>query len=194
MKSSSEFGNIVLLNGAPRSGKSSICREVQRTLDGIWLNFGVDQMAAMIPDSVKPGIGLRPGGECPRLEPVVFSLYLSMYESIAAFSRRGFHVLVDVGHHEWYAEPMEIFSHCLSLLEGLPVYTVGVFCPLDEILRRREATGYPARDQNGMVLPAILRWQEAVHKGKTYDLTLDTSLLSPTECAEKIGEMLFQKK
>jgi chloramphenicol 3-O-phosphotransferase len=35
-------GWIVLLNGAPRSGKSSIVDVIQETFDGPWLNLGVD--------------------------------------------------------------------------------------------------------------------------------------------------------
>ena len=35
-------GQIVLLNGAPRSGKSSIVAVIQETFDGPWMNLGVD--------------------------------------------------------------------------------------------------------------------------------------------------------
>ncbi|MFP6607570.1 MAG: chloramphenicol phosphotransferase, partial [Myxococcota bacterium] len=32
-------GQILILNGAPRSGKSSIVRVVQDTFEGIWMNL-----------------------------------------------------------------------------------------------------------------------------------------------------------
>ena len=35
-------GWIVVLNGPPRSGKSSIVDVIQETFDGPWLNLGVD--------------------------------------------------------------------------------------------------------------------------------------------------------
>ena len=35
-------GQIVILNGAPRSGKSSIVQAIQENLDGVWINLGVD--------------------------------------------------------------------------------------------------------------------------------------------------------
>ena len=35
-------GQIVILNGAPRSGKSSIVRVIQETFDDPWMNLGVD--------------------------------------------------------------------------------------------------------------------------------------------------------
>nr|WP_308301800.1 hypothetical protein [Neobacillus cucumis] len=48
-------------------------------------------------------MGLRPGGERPDLEPLIVTLYQAMYESIAAHSRLGLNVIVDVGHHDNYA-------------------------------------------------------------------------------------------
>jgi chloramphenicol 3-O phosphotransferase len=33
-------GQIVILNGAPRSGKSSIVEAIQDTFDGVWMNLG----------------------------------------------------------------------------------------------------------------------------------------------------------
>jgi chloramphenicol 3-O-phosphotransferase len=37
-----KIGQVVILNGAPRSGKSSIVAAIQRTFDGPWMNLGVD--------------------------------------------------------------------------------------------------------------------------------------------------------
>lgn len=33
-------GQIIILNGAPRSGKSSIVEVIQGTFDGVWTNLG----------------------------------------------------------------------------------------------------------------------------------------------------------
>jgi hypothetical protein len=35
-------GRIVILNGPPRSGKSSIAAAIQARFDGVWMNLGVD--------------------------------------------------------------------------------------------------------------------------------------------------------
>jgi chloramphenicol 3-O phosphotransferase len=37
-----EPGRIVVLNGTPRSGKSSIVAVIQETFEGPWMNLGVD--------------------------------------------------------------------------------------------------------------------------------------------------------
>src|SRR5438132_7693776 len=136
----SAAGQIVVLNGTPRSGKSSIAAEVQRTFDGVWMNLGVDHFMAMTPERYRPGIGLRPGGERPDLEPLVVVLYRAMYEAIAAHSRLGLNVVVDVGHHDGYSVPRGILPDCARRLSGLPVWFVGVRCPIEVVMERRRAT------------------------------------------------------
>ncbi len=127
-------GTIVILNGAPRSGKSSIAAAIQDTFEGVWMNLGVDRFMQMTPARYLPGIGLRPGGERPDLEPLIPILYRAMYEAIAAHSRLGLNVVVDVGHHDAYAIPRGILPACARILSGLPVLFVGVHCPLETIL------------------------------------------------------------
>src|SRR5436190_16381701 len=109
-------GQIVILNGTPRSGKSSIATVIQNTFEGVWMNLGVDRFKQMTPERYQPGIGLRPGGERPDLEPVVVVLYRAMYEAIAALSRAGVNVVVDVGHHDGYSAPLGILPDCARLL------------------------------------------------------------------------------
>src|SRR5215469_7593790 len=71
-------GQIVILNGAPRSEKSSIARVIQNTFEGVWMNLGVDHFKAMTPEHYQPGIGLQPGGERTDLEPLVALSYRTM--------------------------------------------------------------------------------------------------------------------
>jgi chloramphenicol 3-O-phosphotransferase len=121
-------GQIVILNGAPRSGKSSIAAVIQNTFAGVWMNLGVDWFKPMPPERYQPGIGLRPGGERPDLEPLIVLLYRAMYQAIAHHSRVGLHVVVDVGHHDAYSVPRGILPQCARQLHGLPVLFVGVHC------------------------------------------------------------------
>lgn len=182
-------GRIVILNGAPRSGKSSIVRVMQDTFTGVWMNLGVDRFMQMTPARFQPGIGLRPGGERPDLEPVVVGLYLAMYASIAAHSREGVNVVVDVGHHDDYSVSRGILPRCARLLDDLPVLFVGVRCPIEVIMERRRAT-WGVDPTDGSVPDPVKRWQEAVHVPGIYDLEVDTSRLSPEECAVLIAQRL----
>ena len=186
-------GQIIILNGAPRSGKSSIAAAIQEMFDGVWMNLGVDRFMAMTPAHYLPGMGLRPGGERPDLEPLVQVLYRAMYESIAAHSRLGLNVVVDVGHHDAYAMSRGILPACARILNGLPALFVGVRCPAEVIMERRVATGWHAANAaDAELLQRVLLWQQEVHKPGVYDLEVDTSLLTPQECAEAIRECLEQ--
>ncbi len=181
-------GQIVILNGAPRSGKSSIVRVIQEAFDGVWMNLGVDGFMRMTPEQFLPGIGLRPGGERPDLEPLIVRMYQAMYASIAAHSRVGLNVVVDVDHHDRYSVPRGILPICARQLAGLPVLVVGVYCPLEVIMERRRDTW--GVDSDGSIPEPVRRWQEAVHIPGIYDLEVDTSVLSPKECAELIRQRL----
>jgi chloramphenicol 3-O phosphotransferase len=188
-------GRIVVLNGAPRSGKSSIARAIQETVPGAWINLGVDLLALALPPHLRPGIGLRPGGERPDLEPAVARLYAALYESVAAHARLGLDVVVDVGHHDGYAVPRRILPECARRLAGLPALLVGVRCPIQAIMarRRHDASGtYVAAPEGAPVPEPVLRWQAAVHDPGIYDLELDTSVMTPAAAAAAIATRLAE--
>lgn len=196
MTTDSYAGQIVILNGAPRSGKTTIARTIQQELDGPWMNLGVDTYNGMTPERYLPGIGLRPGGERPDLEEWVPFFYAALYESIAIHAGLGLNIVADLGHHEAYSQPLGILTDCARRLEGFPVLFVGVRCPLDVIMQRRNIDEPEREDlyEKGSgeepIPEAVRRWQEEVHKPGIYDLELDTSVLTPHECAEAIRQQL----
>ena len=183
MEGAVPVGQIVVLNGAPRSGKSSIATAIQERGSGVWMNVGVDVARAMTPPRYQPGIGLRPGEDKHSAAPAVPVLYAALYESIAAHSRLGLNVVVDVGHHAG-----EILADCARRLAGLPVMFVGVLCPIEVIIERRNGStpGRYSTVKDGEPIPLpILRWQQDVHS-HGYDLEVDTAVASPDECADAI--------
>jgi chloramphenicol 3-O phosphotransferase len=191
MRQAKELGQIIILNGAPRSGKSSIVSVIQETFDGLWMNLGVDRFMQMTPARYLPGIGLRPGGECQDIEPLVPILYSGMYESIAAHSRLGLNVVVDVGHHNAYAIKRSILTDSARRLKGFPVLFVGVRCPIEVIMERRQNTGWKLVSTADSPVPhPVELWQREVHIPGIYDIEVDTSLLSPAACAEIIQQYL----
>lgn len=187
-------GRIVILNGAPRSGKSSIAVALQESIAGIWINLGVDRAMATLPEQARPGIGLRPGGERPDLEPLVQQLYAALFEAIAAHSRLGLNVVADLGIHDGYSSPLDIWGDSQSRLAGLPVLRVGVVCPIEVIMARRNADPQGGYYAAGTGIPApVQRWQDAVHLGHDYDLEVDTSTLSPEAAAIAIRQALAER-
>ena len=182
-------GRIVILNGAPRAGKSSIAAAVMARLPGRWINLGVDEMRKRTAEALQPGIGLRPGGERPDLEADIQQLYAQLYDDIARNARAGFDVVVDVGHHDWYSRPLGILTASARQLAGLPTLFVGVRCPVEVIMARRNAApeGYVAGP--GVPEP-VARWQHAVHVPGIYDLEVDSSVLAPEQAADAIAAAL----
>jgi chloramphenicol 3-O phosphotransferase len=183
-------GQIVILNGTPRSGKSNIAAVIQKTFDGVWMNIGVDRYMEMIPERFRPGIGLRPGGERPDLEPLIVAMYHALYESIAAHSRMGLNVVADLGHHDCYSVPRNILPGCAKRLNGLPALFVGVRCPIEIVMERRLATWGAGYAEDGSVPRPVALWQREVHVPGIYDMEVDTSQNTPEECAERIRQRL----
>lgn len=159
------------------------------------MNLGVDVYKEHItPRHVGPGIGLRPKAGRADLEVWVPVLFAALYESIAAHSRLGLNVVADVGHHQGYTfRSPHILRDCASRLKGLPALFVGVRCPIEVIMARRNAgqRGREGTYATGSVIDppeSVKRWQSEVHSPGIYDVEVDTSVLSPRQCADIILE------
>ena len=83
-------------------------------------------------------------------------------DSVAAHSRLGLNVVVDVAHHR-----PEILSDCARRLAGLPVLFVGVRCPLAVVIERLvyqplanapDVTVFVATAGVGLLLIALTLW------------------------------------
>ena len=180
---------VVVLNGPPRSGKSSIAA----ALGEPWVGVGVDLFGrSVVPRRFRPGIGLRPGGERPDLEPLLPAFVAVLFTSVAEHSRRGRPVAVDVGLHDDHSRPLGLRSRAAAALEGLPVLLVGVRCSLEEVVHRRDAepAGYVGTPPGGGIPEVVRRWEAAVHGPGGYDLEVDTSVRSPAACADAIRHRL----
>ena len=157
---------------------------------GLWLNLGVDAWMATIPAQFQPSIGLRPGGERPDLEPMVQQFYAGLFEAIAGAARTGLDVVSDLGLHDGYSRPLGIWEDGKRRLAGLPVLLVGVRCPIEVIMARRNVDP-DQRYVRGEGVPApVARWQEAVHRGMAYDFEVDSGVMSAEECAEAVLTVL----
>ena len=156
------------------------------------MNLGVDVFVRHVtPERFRPGMGLRPGEAAHPIAPLVPALYAAFYDAVAAHSRAGLNVVTDVGHHDG-----AILADSARRLVGLPAWLVGVRCPIEVIMARRNAE-QSGRDGEYAVgsaadpIPApVLLWQRTVHVPGIYDLEVDSSRLSPAECAAAIARRL----
>ena len=102
----------------------------------------------------------------------------------------------DVGHHDDYSSPRGILPAVAHKLAGLPAYLVGVRCPDEEIVARRDRVDpghegrYAGRNPDGSVPDIVRRWDRAVHDPGIYDLEVDTSRSSPAACAAAIADRI----
>ncbi len=174
---------------------------LQGSADARWLNLGVDTFAGVTPRHLWPGIGLRPGGERPDLEDAVVTLYDALYGAVVAWSRSGLNVVVDIGHHDDYSMPLGILPKVAADLRGLPAFFIGVRCPVEVIMARRDAgpSGgaggagrgrYVTSAADGTVPDVVHRWERAVHDPGVYDLEVDTSTQTAASCADTVWRRL----
>jgi chloramphenicol 3-O phosphotransferase len=192
VSASSSSDQIVILNGAPRSGKSSIAAAIQETFPGVWLNLGVDVARAMTPPALQPGIGLRPCEPNHPAAAVLPALYAALWESVAAHARFRLNVVVDVGLYD-----VEVATDAARRLAEFPVLFVGVRCDLETIMDRRRAAGahvYAVGEPGEPVPQPVLRWQREVHAHWTYDVDVDTTKQTPQQCAVAIRSRLNEKQ
>lgn len=197
-------GQIILLHGAPRYGKSSILNRIQSTFPGPWMNLGFDVFIFRVRPSgyYRSDSRLFPlgphrwvddefGGKRHVLGSHSAPLIAAMYESIATHSRFGFNVVADVVHPD--VSHRQIVKDAVVRLAGLPVLFVGLRCPLDVAVARRNASPDSIRASGGTEdpVPEIARWWDReIHVAKVYDVEVDTSLLSPEECTAAIRRRL----
>jgi chloramphenicol 3-O phosphotransferase len=161
---------LIFLNGTSSAGKTSIAKAFQRLHVEPCLYASVDAFIFMFADHVRANDAMR-----RKVLPPVISAF---HRSLPMLAACGFPVIVDhvIESRKWVVE-------CANALAGLHAYFVGVHCPL-EVLEERER-------KRGDRQIGFARWQfERVHTYGEYDLTLDTSVLSPDQCAERLIELI----
>jgi chloramphenicol 3-O phosphotransferase len=192
-----ESGNIVFLNGTSSAGKTSISKALQNAMPTPILRTGLDHFCAGLPDSLFVCVDeavdekhpaevdgwlevYRDGTlvELPKIGPVGKRLLAGMYQATAAVALAGNDLIMD----DMIYDP-EVLRSAVIALKDLPVLFVGVHVPVD-IARQRE------RDRGDRGLGGAAIFLEHVHAHGTYDLELDTSMLSPEECAARIKSAL----
>jgi chloramphenicol 3-O phosphotransferase len=198
-------GNVVLLNGTSSSGKTSIALALQEIMDAPYVYAGIDHTPRVhskfhvASDGVDPATSdyfllvygggavrtdtraengeiIYSGGPITevRLGPGALKLLAGMYRSIAGFATAGVDVVVDDVIYD-----RRVLKAAVEALGKSPVLFVGLRLPLVEAERRERERG--DRGPGGAAA-----WYELVHAHGIYDLELDTSLLSPLDCAHNI--------
>lgn len=172
------MAQIIVLNGVPRSGKTTIARAIV-DLAPSWMTHGVDAEMALTAPERQPGIGLRPGDDLPEVRRLLPELYAELWTRVCALADGGRNVVVDVG---LYDEALLVAARRQLGASGHAVRWVEVRCSLGEVLRRRaDSPGYVHGAVDALETAPVRRWHEAV-----YGLDLDPDVVVDTE--DRSGE------
>ncbi|MGH9293100.1 MAG: chloramphenicol phosphotransferase CPT family protein [Acidimicrobiales bacterium] len=180
---------VVVLNGGSSSGKTSIARCLQRLLGPTWMSLSIDDLVRALPggDDVDELIGVPRAVTAVGTEgSIVFGpdgsvivgddfrrVEASWYGGLAEMGRCGTGLILD----EVFMSGRSSQERLAAALSGLPVVWVGVRCDPDVAAARERAR--PDR-VTGM---AHLQ-SERVHEGVVYDLIVDTTGASASDCAK----------
>jgi chloramphenicol 3-O phosphotransferase len=158
MKDKALPGRIILLNGASSSGKSTLARGLQESLDESFWHFSIDHLKAA---KVLPDLRIR-SGEFPwsDMRPRFFD---GFHRCLPALAGAGNDLIV-----EHIVENPEWMQRLLHLLGQLDVFFVGVHCPLPELERRE-------RERGDRRVGEARGDYEITHTFCTYDFEVDST-------------------
>ena len=185
-------GRVIVLNGTSSSGKSTLAAALQAALPDPWLVIGIDTVVFALPKRYlhQPGWSevfryVRPDGRSDgpfRIEtgPLGETLVAGMHRAVAALAGTGLSVIVDhvILERAWLDDLRQRF-------EDLDWRLVAVRCPL-AIVEQRE------RDRRDRTIGQAAAQFAVVHgHGATYDIEVDTSVLTADEAAARIVTALI---
>jgi chloramphenicol 3-O phosphotransferase len=150
------FGNIILVNGASSSGKSTLSKALQEKLEQPFWHYSIDHLIAA---NILPQARIKSKEFLwSDLRPQFFA---GFHHSLPALAKAGNNLIV-----EHIVETKEWMQLLLELLAPFDVFFVGVHCPLPELERREIERG------NRRIGEARQDF-ETVHTFGVYDLEID---------------------
>jgi chloramphenicol 3-O phosphotransferase len=185
---------VIVLNGASSTGKTTLAAALQDVLEESWLVFGIDTLISALPlalleiheeaiigahpkeHEVRPG-GIRfdangeiaIGSEFRRLEE-------AWLHGLSMMAASGVRLILDEVFLDGALSQNRVRQH----LDGRHVVWVGVTCDV-EVATRRE------RDRGDRVVGASAQQIGRVHQGVDYDLIVDTTSRSSLDVATEIA-------
>ena len=194
--SDSDLGQAIFLNGTSSAGKTTLAKVLQSRLKEPYLYVSLDQCRDSLPDKYR-GLNSPPGTlgydglnvvpidskDGKKITSIQFGDYgkkvlHGMRSAAADLVRNGLNIIID----DILLEP-DFLEDYLEIFSDLKVYFIGLFCPL-EVVEKREASRvgrFPGTAESQL---------EVCHAHGAYDLSVDTSILSPDECATQIIDRL----
>jgi chloramphenicol 3-O-phosphotransferase len=198
-------GQIVIITGTSGSGKSTTCATFARRAAEPYLMFGLDLLVGTLFPAKYTMFGeqRREGYSPTQYGPMCMKAHQAMHEMAAAAARVGQNIVVD---HLMFIDP-PVLQDCIWRMTDVPVLFV-CLKPARDVLRRRvrerqidfipppvkeamSRVGPHLLEQMGEELEAATPWlYDHTYANDCYDLTLDSSAMSPTAVCEVIEQRL----
>ena len=165
-------GQVVLLNGASSSGKSTIARQLLMDFETPWFHMGVDMFGAMRAE--RRTHELTPAG----IREVLHRTRAGFHRAVAGMAEAGNNIVMD----HVLSEPWRL-GDLLAVMVDIDVVFVGVHCSAAD-LNAREAL-------RGDRTVGIADGQVAnVHTHGLYDIEVNTSVATVEDCSAHIRAYL----
>lgn len=185
---------IIILNGCPSAGKSSIVKEMQKLYQKPLLSLGIDRFWAMIPEQYKES-----GSKAH--EGYLFMQSLDEHRKPIVNIKHGLfaeqfnytmpHVIRSLADCQHDVVVDAIITNDLLLhkytqeLKNHTVYFIGVECSLDELEKRE-------KERKNRILGLARGHIGHIHKNKEfYDLIINTTHTDPIACAQTILDFIM---
>jgi len=166
-------GSIVVLNGTSSSGKTSLGKALQALAPQEYLHVQLNAYRDMEP----VGYFSRERSETWPMR--VAALCRAMHSTVIEFSDHGQNVIFD------HVLSPDAWHYLLEDFQGRRPLLIRVHCEVEELLRREQARG---DREHGLAQSQA----ERIHEDREYDLSIDTSHSSPSECAATLLHWLQQ--
>lgn len=157
---------IILLNGVSSSGKTTVGKAIQHLSDDTYFLLGLDTTFEMLPEKSK--------GDLKYVDIALSSLHKLIYN----LAKDGANLIVD---HLIVRE--EEIREIIALNKEFEIYFIKIYCDL-QVINKREIE----RGNRKIGLAEIQR--EKIDKYADYDLTIDTTSVSPEINAQTIIQFI----
>jgi chloramphenicol 3-O phosphotransferase len=179
---------IIVLNGTSSSGKTSIAKRLQEKYPEILLLYGLDTMVqTAFPEkcdyppydeqAIQATSMEKDGQQILKLHvsPYMYPVYETAVQFYRMLSELGYHLIVDEVLFDTHR-----ITPFFEILSNEKVYFIGVKPEKDVVIKWEQ--------ERGDRMPGLAAglYDEVYHPLFTYDLTLDTGILTPDESAEII--------
>ena len=184
---------IIIINGCPSAGKTSIARELQKLYSKPLLHTGIDHFWKMVPEQYKEfGSQAHEGysfiktfdsNNNPLIHVQTGPFAHHMDNTMSMFIRFLADCEQDVVVDEVFCRNEIVHNYAKNLYDKT-VYLIGIVCDLQELERREKMRG---DREIGLARGQI----DNVHRyANYYDFTVDSTHCDVAQCAQKIMDFI----